>query len=721
MKLATCRPTLACLLIVLLSGGCANLKPWKTADLLPAKRKSADKSSEKITDATLTAGLPKLGSIRMQGPLAERRRRAAAARNSSSIKQRAEESRLANKRKPEDKTESAKSSGKSLERSSEKSFADKAADPPAIVPEVSPELAGFDQTTQALIQSELRDANPEERAELLNELKSVSADMVPRILSIRRAALNYKTQQSKISPTGGLVDKQEKSSSPRYEELSPPAESLGNKNSWTAGYAPPPVGSDSAPTLTSSTVTENISADAARTAQNSPPQNHSAGPAFPAANLSAQPSQNFAANPANTTAMSPEQLAAQVLASTASIGIPANNQTPAFSNNMIPAQSMGMLGGNPLAGAIPGPQGMIPLASSNQINPFATASQQSPLLPQTPANTQQIIPVLTSPNPQLMQPIATSVPANPSLPQSTTAQQFASNPAIPDNNSTTIPVSFNPNTTPSPSLPAAQNATNGWVAGALPNYSTLPATAHSPHWQQHLQGLIAAAESETAGLTPGTTDQEKQRYIEAHVQLRMLYMMAGQQQRALAHIPGIDPADQEFWQQVMWGTTNYFDVRQIPATADRATQTVAQFQAASSRLREKANLELRGLNFCTQINGFGDLEKFPSGNEFSAGQRVLIYAEIVNFKSDLSPDGRYHSRLKPTYEILRPGGQGEVVEQKSFSAIEDVCNNHRQDFYLHFTVDIPEKISLGPHVLRLTVEDELSRKLATQTLNFTIK
>ena len=201
----------------------------------------------------------------------------------------------------------------------------------------------------------------------------------------------------------------------------------------------------------------------------------------------------------------------------------------------------------------------------------------------------------------------------------------------------------------------------------------------------------------------------------------MMYLRAGRKQRALAHIPSRDPADKEFLQQCMWGTTNYFNIRQIPSAGDRATQTVAQFQAASSRLREKAQLELRGLNFCNQIYGFGDIEKFPGGNEFTPGTQVLVYAEVSNFKSDLAPDGRYHSKLKPSYEILRPGGQGPLIEQKNVAPIEDACNNHRQDFYFFIKLSLPEQIAQGPYVLRLTLEDELSRKIAVQTLNFTVK
>jgi hypothetical protein len=146
-------------------------------------------------------------------------------------------------------------------------------------------------------------------------------------------------------------------------------------------------------------------------------------------------------------------------------------------------------------------------------------------------------------------------------------------------------------------------------------------------WQSNLQQVIAAAEAQTAGLKIGTTEQERQTYIESHVYLRMLYLMAGQQDRALHAIPGLDPADQEFWQQMFWGVSNYFDMRGIPGTSDRASQTVAQLTSAVQQLQSKANLELRNVSFCQKISSFGNYERFAR-EEFTPGQPVLLYAAV---------------------------------------------------------------------------------------------
>ena len=69
----------------------------------------------------------------------------------------------------------------------------------------------------------------------------------------------------------------------------------------------------------------------------------------------------------------------------------------------------------------------------------------------------------------------------------------------------------------------------------------------------------------------------------------MLYLLSGQPARSLEPIAGLDAADQEFWQQVFWGVSNYFDKTAMADPSDRATQTVTQLRTAVHRLQEKSN------------------------------------------------------------------------------------------------------------------------------------
>jgi hypothetical protein len=242
------------------------------------------------------------------------------------------------------------------------------------------------------------------------------------------------------------------------------------------------------------------------------------------------------------------------------------------------------------------------------------------------------------------------------------------------------------------------------------------------NWRNNLEKLIALAEKSAAEAEAGanSSEESQQAYIEKQVYLRMLYQMADQPERTFEPIRGIEPADQEFWQQTLWAISNYFDTAAMPDSVDRATQTVAQLRTAIERLQETAKLELRNVSFCHKINSYGSYESFPR-NEFSPGQPVLVYAEVNNFKSEPASNGQFRTILRSAIEIYRAGSDGELLERIPFQPTEDLCHNHRRDYFHSYEFTIPPRIGIGPHVMKLTVEDQLSQKIATYALNFTVK
>lgn len=239
-------------------------------------------------------------------------------------------------------------------------------------------------------------------------------------------------------------------------------------------------------------------------------------------------------------------------------------------------------------------------------------------------------------------------------------------------------------------------------------------------WKSALENLITEAEAEISQLKNGPGDNERQSYAEAHVYVRLLYLMVGRPQQALQAIPGLEPVEQEFWQQMLWGIADYFDSQTHPAAADRATHTISQLATAIQRLQQRANLELHNVTLCHKISGFGSYERFAN-DEFSPGQPVLIYAEVANFHSEVTPEGLSRTRLSSAVEIVKPGETEEVLEKIPFPVTEDTCRNQRRDYFHSYEITLPPRLTRGPHVLKLTVEDQLSKKSATTTLNFAVK
>lgn len=267
-------------------------------------------------------------------------------------------------------------------------------------------------------------------------------------------------------------------------------------------------------------------------------------------------------------------------------------------------------------------------------------------------------------------------------------------------------------------------------ANGRPAVSPVASPGGASNWSDQVRQLIASAETraeqartaflDRAATGSQTDDSTRRLYVESQVQLRLLYLMAGDQARAMQAIPELEPADQEFWQQVLWGVANYFDEAALPQRSDRVTQTVEQLRTAITKLQGEANLQLRNVAFCHKITSFGNFERFER-DEYTPGQKVLLYSEVLNFKSvPQASDGLFKTQLKSTIEIFR-AGDGQPFKKIDFDPTIDLCRSYRQDYFHSYELKIPADVTLGPHVLKLTIEDVQSGKLATYSVNFTVK
>jgi hypothetical protein len=533
----------------------------------------------------------------------------------------------------------------------------------------------LDAETLALIDRELSDAAPDERSALFHELKSVHPQMVREILRIRRMGIQYREQQRAVAQSTAPATSDVQTASHQEGTAPRMASDPGlGQNPWEIGAvrhtaARAPLGghtatadSDGSPL---SRAPESPSA-IVRPAEGGVAA-HTASTAVTTSPVSATPSPSEAGP--NTA---PSVVAQAVAVGTVPGAVPPTSpvQTAGAS---IPADAAPLPDpGRRTAPLVPGQYEVPPAQGWVAAVPGKAASVAQPVV----ANVQRALQDLSRP----IRPGAT--------------------PAIGKEAG-----SATPGTTP---------PTSDEGAPAAEGRPGEPAPA------PELVRLIDAMERFTASIKPGTTPEEQQFFIEQHVYLRMLYLIASRHERALQAIPGIPAADQEFWQQTLWGIANYFDTEHLPRDTDRATQTVAQFATAISRLQQKAQLKIRNTHFCRRIDNYGSYERFDR-DDFTPGQPVLLYTEIENFHTEPTSDGRHRTLLKSTLEVFRPGPNGELVDRFEFPATEDLCRNPRRDYFHSYEFTIPTKLGLGPHVLKLTLEDQLTRKVATYSVNFTVR
>jgi hypothetical protein len=242
--------------------------------------------------------------------------------------------------------------------------------------------------------------------------------------------------------------------------------------------------------------------------------------------------------------------------------------------------------------------------------------------------------------------------------------------------------------------------------------------SQSGSWQADLDRLIARAERDVAALPVGSNPATDAEYRRQQVRLRLLYLMAHHPEKSLTAIASLDPAEQEYWQQMIWAMAKSLDAEPSSSPGERSVQVITPVNTALRRLRELADLTLTNTAFCEEISYFGNYKRFPK-NEFVPGQPVLFYTEIENFRSELTANGEYRTLLRSIIEVF--DSEGRVRWKKTFAATEDLCRNQRRDYFHNYQFSIPERLSLGPYTLKLTVVDDLSGKQATNSVRFLVK
>jgi len=263
---------------------------------------------------------------------------------------------------------------------------------------------------------------------------------------------------------------------------------------------------------------------------------------------------------------------------------------------------------------------------------------------------------------------------------------------------------------PQPQRSPSQSSVPQPPPGSPPS-QTRPGPPTPPaDWQAQ---VASVAESLRASL-PGTPQSPDD--VAEHARLRMLYLLAGQRNEALLPIPSLAPPLQQFWLKELYGLATYLDAGRNPDDARRAAEAKQVLGEALGRLGETAPLVVRNLAFCTEVQSYGCLERFPK-YEFTPGQEVLLYAELENYATEQTPQG-FHTSMRSSYQIF--DSRGQRVAEQDFPVTEEHCQNARRDFFIGYHLRLPKRIYNGRHTLKLTVEDLKSQKIGESSIEFTI-
>jgi hypothetical protein len=162
--------------------------------------------------------------------------------------------------------------------------------------------------------------------------------------------------------------------------------------------------------------------------------------------------------------------------------------------------------------------------------------------------------------------------------------------------------------------------------------------------------------------------------VEEQFKLRMMYLVDGQDDKALAPSSSMNAQTQE----ILLGQIRALIAARSSSSRDPAVWANKQLDAIEKLrglLRAKADLMVPKVELCKSIESFGRYEPIEPA-VFKAGgkNRVLLYIEVDNFKCERTKTGQFRTLLSVRQSLLNKGGE-ELWSAKDDN-IEDLAKKY---------------------------------------------
>jgi len=203
------------------------------------------------------------------------------------------------------------------------------------------------------------------------------------------------------------------------------------------------------------------------------------------------------------------------------------------------------------------------------------------------------------------------------------------------------------------------------------------------------------------------------------VDLRLARLIADQDAAATEAIESMSPHEQEFWQELILGISQFRRPDESVAYNDQLSMTVGQLRSAIRQLEPISSLAMRRLDFCDRIHGFGSIES-RSSTIFDPGDRMMIYAEVENLATELTDFATYRTVFSGTLQLCAASGT-EALREYAIEPNESESTSRRVDYYLSASVTLPSLLPPGEYEMRLTLKDDLNNRQTSGVLKFSVQ
>lgn len=147
---------------------------------------------------------------------------------------------------------------------------------------------------------------------------------------------------------------------------------------------------------------------------------------------------------------------------------------------------------------------------------------------------------------------------------------------------------------------------------------------------------------------------------------------------------------------------------------------MAPLLALEERLRRQAELEIPTIALCTKIDRFGTYMPItpPKFAVRGSNNRFAVYCEVQNFATRQNGNGMWETNL--VEECVLYNESGGVVWQGTATPVTDLSRNRRHDFYCYEIVQLAPSLPAGKYVLKMTITDQQSKRVAEATTSLEI-
>jgi hypothetical protein len=203
--------------------------------------------------------------------------------------------------------------------------------------------------------------------------------------------------------------------------------------------------------------------------------------------------------------------------------------------------------------------------------------------------------------------------------------------------------------------------------------------------------------------------------MESQLDYELFLFLEGQPVPQMSALSGLRPEDREVLAAIMDGLSNFRGVLRSENNPLLAAK-VRPLLDMSDRLRTQAEMTLPTVALCSDVKSYGvytpvDHSRFIAGRD----NQTIVYCEVDNFQSQLTSDNFWQTKLTEEMVLYTESGLPVWPAKNDPKPVTDLCRQRRHDFFILHMITLPQNLTIGRYLLKLTVTDQQANRVAEAT------